>query len=482
MTISSIHCPVSITPYPAGRLVGNSRRRVRVRNRLGDDGGVEEHRVRAIHRLVRRPSAVRPEPLGANSRRVRALGDSGHVHEQLVDDAAVPRRRLDPRAGVVPSRHPSRRNHPAAQVQPVPRGVRHLDVLHLGGEPAPEEPERGHVVVAGAHRGRVRLVASAAAEDDDVLDDAARGIVAISAVLEISVVLSPPEQAGNGREHPARDARHGVGVVRLVRRDVPGLGGFVEPRGKLGVLGSIDDCLHVDVRRPDVPSNPRGAHHDDAAPRAAHVASFSSFSFRMVRVGVDGAEHDGLLRGSRRVQLGAAHDHDGGLGHAHAARVRQTPQPGVLVSAVGPELDRGARGDGEVGAGFDHHGAHDLDLSVPGLRVILVVDASHVVRGLRRRRGRGPVIVLEVVPVGAVGRRVAFFLGVLVRARELGRGEREDEQERREGCAEDGREERAAPPATEAGDARRARHPPGHRDGCTRFRRRPAARVLTGRR
>ena len=212
------------------------------------------------------------------------------------------------------------------------------------------------------------------------------------------------------------------------------------------------------------------------------MASFSSFSFRMVRVGVDGAEHDGLLRGSRRVQLGAAHDHDGGLGHAHAARVRQTPQPGVLVSAVGPELDRGARGDGEVGAGFDDHGAHDLDLSVPGLRVILVVDASHVVRGLRRRRGRGPVIVLEVVPVGAVGRRVAFFLGVLVRARELGRGEREDEQERREGCAEDGREERAAPPATEAGDARRARHPPGHRDGCTRFRRRPAARVLTGRR
>ena len=434
--------------------------------------------MRAIHRLVRRPSAVRPEPLGANSRRVRALGVSGHVHEQLVEDAAVPRRRLDPSAGVVPSRHPSRRNHPAAQVQPVPRGVRHLDVLHLGGEPAPEEPESGHVVVAGAHRGRVRLVASAAAEHDDVLHDAARGIVAISAVLEEAVRFIP-EQVGIGRKHPARDARHGVGVVRLVRRVVPGIGGFVEPRGKLGTLGSFDDCL---VRRADVPSDPRGAHHDDAAPRAAHVAPSSFFSsFRMVRVGVHGAEHDGLLRGSRRVQLGAAHDHDGGLGHVHAARVRQAPQLGVLVGAVGPELDRGARGDGEVGAGFDHHGADDLDLSVPGLRVILVVDASHVVRGLRGRRGRRPVIVREVVP-GTSGRRVAFLLGVLVRARELGRGEREDEQERREGCAEDRREERAAPPATEAGDARRARRPPDHRDGCTRFRRRPPARVPTGRR
>jgi len=141
--------------------------------------------VRAIHRLIRGTSAVRPEPLGADSRRVRT---PGHVDEQLVEDAAVPRRRLHPRAGVVPSRHPSRRNHPAAQVQPVPRGVRHLDVLHLGGEPATEEPERGHVVPVGPVTGRrVRLVASAAAEDDDVLDDAARGIVAKSAVLEEAV-------------------------------------------------------------------------------------------------------------------------------------------------------------------------------------------------------------------------------------------------------------------------------------------------------
>ena len=116
--------------------------------------------MRPVHRLVRRRRAVTPEPLRYNTGGSNLTARD--VHEQLVEDTAVPARRLHPGARVVPRHDARRRHHPAAQVQTVPARVRNLHVRNLRGETAPEETERGHVVVS--HRGRVGPVPAAAPE------------------------------------------------------------------------------------------------------------------------------------------------------------------------------------------------------------------------------------------------------------------------------------------------------------------------------